>query len=168
MLWKTILCPTDYSGLSEAALRLAVELAHEHRARLIVLHAVETLGPENVSFGEAVSRPQPDAYRQRLWSELHQHVKISDPQVEQEFVLSEEDPVTAIVDAAGKFSCDLIVMGTHPRHGLRRWLERSVAENVISRAPCPVLVVKEPEPHREKPADAGTSLHPRQVTEHPS
>ena len=43
-------------------------------------------------------------------------------------------------------SCDLIVMGTHGRSGLSRVLAGSVAEEVLRKAACPVLVVKIPSP----------------------
>jgi nucleotide-binding universal stress UspA family protein len=164
MHWKTILCPTDYTGLSEAALRYAAALAHDYHARLVVLHAVETLGPENLTYGEAISQAQPDAYRQRLFEELRQRVGIQDPQLEQILVLSEEDPVAALVDAAVRHSCDLIVIGTHEHHGWRRWLERSLAEKVVQLAPCPVLVVKEHQSPRAKAEEARSSLHPQHLT----
>jgi nucleotide-binding universal stress UspA family protein len=166
MHWKTILCPTDYTAFSERALRLAVELTRECRAHLIVLHAVETLGPENVSYGEATSGMQPEAYRQRLWQELQQHGPAPDAQIDVKFVLSEEEPAAAIADAATLFACDLIVMGTHGRSGLRRWLEGSVAEQVIRLANCPVLVVKEPRTSGPASSETGTALHPHFLT-HP-
>jgi len=138
---RTILYPTDFSEPSQEALRYALELAADYGAHLIVLHAVETLGAENVTYGEAVSRPQPESYRQRLWDELHQ-IKRLDARGDVEYVLSEEDPVTAVLHMAKTRACDLIVMGTHGRHGLRRLMEGSVAEEVVRGASCPVLVVK--------------------------
>ena len=45
---------------------------------------------------------------------------------------------------ADDFRCDLIVMGTHGRTGLDRMLMGSVAEEVLRRARCPVLAVKDP------------------------
>jgi nucleotide-binding universal stress UspA family protein len=56
------------------------------------------------------------------------------------------DAVTEIVGVAQETPCDLIVMGTHGRTGLRRALLGSVAEQVMRRAPCPVLTVKMPFP----------------------
>src|SRR5260370_30666197 len=109
---RTILCPTDLVDPSQRALKYAADLAHDYGARLIVLHAVETLGPENVTYGEAVSQPQPDSYRQRLWNDLHQ-IRAPDPGVTMEYVLSEEDPVVAILQTAAESDCDLIVMGRH-------------------------------------------------------
>jgi universal stress protein A len=162
---KKILCPTDYTDLSELALRNAATLAQDYHAHLIVLHAVETLGPENLTYGEAVSRRQPDAYRQRLWDELHQHVQLAKGQFSLELVLSEDDPVQAIVHTAAEHDCDLIVLGSHGRHGFWRLLEGSVAENVMRRAHCPVLVVKDPKTPRETNSEAATALHPHSLTE---
>jgi nucleotide-binding universal stress UspA family protein len=50
-----------------------------------------------------------------------------------------------IVDAAFEENADLIVMGTHGRSGLRRWLMGSVAETVVRHARCPVLTLRLPE-----------------------
>jgi nucleotide-binding universal stress UspA family protein len=58
---KAILHPTDFSPHSDYALRLAGSLAHDHEARLIVLHVVLTLGPELVTYGEVTSQLQPEA-----------------------------------------------------------------------------------------------------------
>jgi nucleotide-binding universal stress UspA family protein len=52
------------------------------------------------------------------------------------------DPAAAIARTAEESRSDLIVMGTHGRRGLGRFLQGSVAERVMRRAPCPVLVVK--------------------------
>jgi nucleotide-binding universal stress UspA family protein len=47
-----------------------------------------------------------------------------------------------IVDQASEHDCDLILMGTHGRTGLKRFLIGSVAEKVVRRTPCPVFIVK--------------------------
>ena len=53
-------------------------------------------------------------------------------------------PARTIVDAARQHQCDLIVMGTHGRHGMAHLLLGSVAERVVRTAACPVLVVRRP------------------------
>jgi nucleotide-binding universal stress UspA family protein len=161
---RTILHPTDYSELSQSAFRYAVELAQVHGARVIVLHVVDTLGPENVSFGEAASQRQPESYRQKLWDELHKLVP-PDSKVPLEYILGEGDPVTAILEAATEHRCDLIVLGSHGRRGLLRWLEGSVAEEVIRRSNCPVLVVKMPAVAESSAHEAETALHPHLLSE---
>src|SRR5207247_9050465 len=59
-------------------------------------------------------------------------------------ILLEGDAAKEIVELARDSQCDLIVMGTHGRTGLGRLLMGSVAEQVMRRAPCPVLTIKAP------------------------
>jgi universal stress protein A len=160
MYLQTILCPTDYSHLSEAALRYAAALAHEHQALVLLLHVTQTLGPEKLTFGEAVSRPQPDAHQQRLWAQLRQ-VEVPDfPAVRVEYVLKEGDAAEEIVRTAADRTCDLIVMGSHGRSGWQRFLHGSVTEQVMRRAPCPVLVVKAAMTPRVQPHDHEGAFSP--------
>jgi nucleotide-binding universal stress UspA family protein len=142
MFFRTILHPTDFSEASAAALVYASELAHRQGGRLLIFHAVETLGPENVTYGEAVSRLQPEGYRHRLWEDLLR-VRPPHPDVLVEYVLNQGDPAQAILRAVEEHGGDLIVMGSHGRRGLRRLLMGSVAEQVVRAARCPVLVVKD-------------------------
>jgi len=58
----------------------------------------------------------------------------------------EGDVATEILRLAQETGSDLIVMGTHGRTGLARLLMGSVAEQVVRKAPCPVLTVKTPFP----------------------
>ncbi len=53
-------------------------------------------------------------------------------------------PAEEILRAAEADGCDLIVMGTQGRTGMDRVLAGSVAEEVMRKAPCPVLTVKDP------------------------
>jgi nucleotide-binding universal stress UspA family protein len=56
------------------------------------------------------------------------------------------DPTEAIVRLAKTECADFIVMGTHGRTGLSRIFLGSVAEAVVRRAPCPVLIARHPAP----------------------
>lgn len=140
---NNILHPTDYSDQSEYAFRLACSLARDHTATLTVLHVVTTLGPENVTVGEAVSQLEPEAYLQKLWADLRQ-IKASDPAIPVHHRLAEGEPGAEIVRAAKDVGAALIVMGTHGRTGLKRLLMGSVAEQVMRNAHCPVLTVRNP------------------------
>jgi len=53
------------------------------------------------------------------------------------------DPASEIVRIADERKADMIVLGTHGRTGLTRMLMGSVAESIVRRAPCPVLVYRE-------------------------
>jgi nucleotide-binding universal stress UspA family protein len=69
------------------------------------------------------------------------------------------DPVAEIVRVATDIHADLVVMGTHGRRGIRRLVLGSVAEGVVRRAQCDVLVVRQPEtpiPGEDVPTLEGT------------
>ncbi len=141
-LFRGILCPTDFSDSSEAAFRLAADLARCHRCRLVLLHVLEV--PASAYLG-GVLVPDPaeqaDEARARL-----ERLQPDGPAVEVERRLVEGQPAEEIVQAATETGCDLIVLGTHGRTGVGRLLLGSVAEQVLRNAPCPVLTVKAPRP----------------------
>ena len=59
-----------------------------------------------------------------------------------ETVVHDGDPRSVIVDEAEDWKADLIVMGSHGYTGIKKWLLGSVAQSVVSRAPCSVEVVR--------------------------
>jgi nucleotide-binding universal stress UspA family protein len=59
-----------------------------------------------------------------------------------EIAVVDNDARDAILQAARAVRADLIVIGTHGRRGLSRVLLGSVAEDILRRAPCPVLAVR--------------------------
>jgi nucleotide-binding universal stress UspA family protein len=139
---QTILHPTDFSEHSEAAFRLASEFARDYRAHLVVLHV---LSKQTLAYGEILSAPEEDQYRVNALDALHK-IQPGNRTISIEHHLVEGDPATAIIQAARQFAADLIVMGMHGRTGLSRLLMGSVAEQVVRRAPCPVLTTKFPFP----------------------
>lgn len=137
---QTILLPTDLSESSESALGTAFSLARDYHARLIVLRVA--------SYGSAVpysefERMLKDSYgyRRELEDRLRRCQK---PACNAEFRVEEGDPADQILRIAQETRCDLIVMGTHSRTGLRRLLMGSVAEKTLRSALCPVLLAKHP------------------------
>jgi nucleotide-binding universal stress UspA family protein len=139
-----ILHPTDFSECSTLAFEVAVDLAQQNQATLVVLHVVETLGAENVPYGEVKSHLEPEAYRQRLMKEIQQIVPPSGSSIPIEHVVVEGEPAEQIHRFALENKIDLIVMGTHGRTGLARLLTGSVTEQTLHRTPCPMLVVRLP------------------------
>ncbi|WP_164103930.1 universal stress protein [Candidatus Laterigemmans baculatus] len=138
---STVLCPVDFSPASEVAIRVAVEEAERRDAQLDLLH-VWTPQPAFLtdSMGAAVEIPPPlDDLRGQLDAidiplpadRVRRHVAVG-------------SAVDTIVDMSEDLHADLIVMGTHARHGLARWILGSVVEPVLRAAPCPVLVVRGP------------------------
>jgi nucleotide-binding universal stress UspA family protein len=137
---KKILVPVDYSEQSRAALDVACSMARDQQATVIIAHVVEPIQPLAPAAAYAdVPVPNMDTQREQL-----EQVIPSDPAVGFEHQLREGNPSAGIVDLAEKENVDLIVMGTHGRRGLKRVLMGSVAEEVVRRAPCPVLTLKHP------------------------
>jgi nucleotide-binding universal stress UspA family protein len=141
---RLILHPTDFSDCSNHAFQAALDLARQYGATVLVLHVVETLGPENVTYGEATSQLQPESYRVRLAADLKRLTSPPDSGVTVRHLLAEGDAAEQIDQAAQDHHSDLIVMGTHGRTRLERFLMGSIAEKTIRLASCPVLVMKLP------------------------
>ena len=138
---QTILHPTDFSEQSQNAFRLACALARDYGAHLVLLHVV--VRPV-VAYGEAVIPLDVEDYRREAQEKLDR--LDPGPSIRATRRLEDGDPVTDILRVAGEIPCDLIVMGTHGRTGLARLLMGSVAEQIVRKAPCPVVTVRNPVP----------------------
>lgn len=151
-LFQTILVPTDFSPHSEAALRLACELAKSHEAALCLVHVYDLMPsglPEGMTFYDVATLARVrDEFVRRLAEVQRQALKAGVRQVETK--LMEGQPYREIVRAAEESRAQLIVMGTHGRTGMAHVLVGSVAERVVRKAPCPVITV----PYKEALADA--------------
>ena len=147
---RTILHPTDFSGNSALAFRLACALARDYDARLIVLHVA---APPVVVYGEGVLPIPTEDYLGTLRDKLLE-VQPHGPKIKVEHHLIEGEAATEILRAAEEMNADVIFMGTHGRTGLARLVMGSVAEQVVRRAPCPVLTIKPPLPAAHVAAEA--------------
>ena len=137
----TILHPTDFSPRSEHAFQLACTLARDHGARLLVLHVIDQ--PIAAYGGVMTAPPAPPPVEERKAAqEQLRRMCASEPKLLIEHRLQEGDPARWILQIATDCKCDLIVMGTHGRTGLRRLVMGSVAEQVLRNATCPVLTLK--------------------------
>ena len=138
MARKVILVPTDFSTASDAAVPHAEALARQSSAELLILHVEEP--PLAYGSGELYyGLPEPNA---ELIQKMLDAVQPSDPAVPCRHRLVMGDPAAEILRIAAAEGAEMIVMGTHGRTGLFRALMGSVAEAVVRRAPCPVLVYR--------------------------
>ena len=134
-----VLVGVNFDDASAAALKMAGALAAAWDADITVCHA-ETAG--RAAYFTAAQIDVLEAEREqaragiadqlRLFADRHvgRHVRV---------VIGEGPPQDAMLGMAASF--DLIVVGTHRRHGARRWWLGSVAEAVVRHSPRPVLVV---------------------------
>jgi nucleotide-binding universal stress UspA family protein len=140
LLIKAILHPTDFSANSRIAFELACSLARDYGARLILLNVQPAFVNDDPA--NLVRLPLTEDRDERL-------AKLTELQTEAapitaDSVLRLGDSADETVRVAEEHHCDLIVMGTHGRTGLRRFLMGSIAEAVLRQARCPVLTVKRP------------------------
>jgi nucleotide-binding universal stress UspA family protein len=143
---ERILCPMDFSEFSVRAYGYAQSLAKRYAAKLYVEHVVQPLGtayPYYV-FPETVNQiygNMADEARQHLQEFVKIHTRDG---IQTEFVV-ETGPVSqCILSFSESQSIDLIVMGTHGRHGVDHLTMGSVTEKVLRKAQCPVLAVRRP------------------------
>ena len=139
-----ILFATDFSPASEKAFQSALELAKSNSADLLIAHSCSFPGlfPTDLALAPVVSdrleQTLRDAAQQRL-AALVQEAQACGVAAGQ--ILLTGPPDLAILEAARDTSADLVVLGTHGRHGPMRLLLGSVASRVVSSADCPVLTV---------------------------
>jgi len=121
---KEILVPTDFSAVSEAAVKVATAMARETGARLHLVHVV------------------PPATDPSLGSEqLTRFGRLFGQGLVVEIALLSGRAAREIAKYARDKSIDLIVISTHGRTGVSRALLGSVAEAVVRLSPCFVLTV---------------------------
>lgn len=146
--YRNFLVPVDFSEHSKKTIENATELAALTGACINILHVLQI--PD-----------YPAAFYQGLYVEhemVKRHVDMATREVNAQLsALTQQilakgldakpvfrlgNPYEEIVNAAKELAADLIVIGSHGRTGLGRFLLGSTAERVVQYAPCPVLVVK--------------------------
>jgi len=140
-VYERILLGVDFSPTSTPVYEHALKLARQNHAELLLMHAYDI--PKTVSF------MPPDSYEQWL-TDYHNHaadqMKRLVNQAREEGVrchalILAGLPEDAIAAAVQKAKMDLVVIGTHGRHGLSRLLAGSIASRITPRAGCPVLTI---------------------------
>jgi nucleotide-binding universal stress UspA family protein len=137
-----VLAPVDLSEQSELVLRHAAALSESYAAPLDLLHVVEEAAYPNVYGLDPLTPSLPnvqDRAREALETLAAELDLRTDPV--NVHVLA-GNAARDIVEFADDNAADLIVMATHGRTGLDRFLIGSVAEKVVRRAPCPVFTLK--------------------------
>ena len=140
----TILVPVDFSENSRRALEFAHTLAARLEATLRVMHCYS---PPTFAYSDGMGLPAPtdliDHERASAKDELaHWMTELDDDPVKAEPCFVEGDVIESIVDETRK--ADLVVLGTHGRTGLSRFLMGSVAYGALKQSPKPVVVVPSP------------------------
>lgn len=143
-----ILIATDGSELAEQAVGHGVDLAKQLGSRVTVLTVTESWSViEMTRRAEAGKNPikeyedMANAHAQKVLSAASAIAQKAGVEIEAIHVLDRK-PAEAIVEAADKHGCDLIVMASHGRSGLNRLLIGSVTARVLALTAIPVLVYR--------------------------
>jgi nucleotide-binding universal stress UspA family protein len=147
-MYKRILVPTDGSTLSRKAARTAIALAGAVGAELVALTIVPRY-PTTYFEGGIAHTPEDIARTEQHWANegraLVERVRLDAEKagVQARACTSTSDLVAeAILAAARKHRCDLIVMASHGRKGLQRLLLGSETQHVLTHGHVPVLVLR--------------------------
>lgn len=142
-----VLVPLDDSPMAHRALNQAIE--DYPGAELHLLHVVDFVeagyaASPDVEMGTYMGEWE-EAARARadeLFEEARETAATAEFDGDVETAIETGPPARAIVDYAADNDVDYVVMGCHGRSGVSRVLLGSVAESVVRRSPCPVLVVR--------------------------
>jgi nucleotide-binding universal stress UspA family protein len=138
-MYERILLPTDGSQASDRAVEQAIGLASETGAALHVLFVVE-----DVPYAPDMMDDEVAAQIREIGEEALEEIqdRADEAGVEVVAALREGVPHESILAYAEEADADVIVMGTHGRSGLDRYLLGSVTERVVRTAEVPVLTVR--------------------------
>jgi nucleotide-binding universal stress UspA family protein len=134
--FNEILLATDFGEGAIEAAAYAVSLAHEHQARLSLLHIVDPSEPTTTDV-----EPNPDVFFSQLQELVPRDTPLS---CHPEYFIQFGPRAQRIVQFAGCHGTDLIVMGVHPAAAVSAitHLAHTVAQHIVAHAVCPVLTVR--------------------------
>ncbi|MFC6731631.1 MULTISPECIES: universal stress protein [unclassified Haladaptatus] len=138
-MYHNILIPTDGSEGTEKAVEQALDIAETYDATLHVLYVVDTaaFAPE-VDVALIIDSLQ--AHGERAVADIE--AQAVEEGVVVETTIETGSPHREILRYVEDNDIDLVVMGTHGRTGLGRYLLGSVAEKVVRSSPAPCLTVR--------------------------
>ena len=145
VMFKHILCPTDFSETASNALKYACDLTGQYDAELHLLHVLPDPVAALTAYGPVVSAIPADWEETMRNQANEQLAKLLDKDWEKgkrvRRAVTEGVPFAEIIRYATENAIDLIVMGTHGRTGFNHFLLGSEAEKVVRKSTCPVLTI---------------------------
>ena len=144
---QRILVPTDFSPHADKALKMAVDLAVQYRAKVFLLHVIDQhiqqCAADYCLTAELVTQIESDSLNQAREKIEKEAAGIVDTkQVDIVFDVRNGNPADEILQEQLAQDIELIVIASHGRTGVKRFLIGSVTDKVVRGAACSVLVVK--------------------------
>ncbi|RJX35261.1 MAG: universal stress protein [Desulfarculus sp.] len=148
MQFNVIVVATDFSPGADAAFAQGLSLAQQHQARLLVVHVMPPLvNPSPLLDEMAVTQTTlalRDGLRRSCQEELQSRYLDRAQGVQAEILFLEGDPTRELVRLLKERGADLAVIGSTGVSGLAETVFGSVAQKLVRRAPCSVLVARPP------------------------
>ncbi|HUX23399.1 MAG TPA: universal stress protein [Burkholderiales bacterium] len=147
-MYKHILVPTDGSRLSVKAAKQAVKLAKALGAKITGFHVVPDVSSTYYAEGYILRVPPAEAEAEFAQKQARRCLSAIEVEAEVEkvecdvFHTVSNSPYEAIIEAAKKKKCDLIVMASHGRRGLSALVLGSETQKVLVHSKIPVLVCR--------------------------
>lgn len=159
-MYKRIAVAVDSSETSKQALQEAINLAHFHKAKLIIIHVADVSLPQDADVGYLaldIDKYQ-ESVRQigkKILNQMSAMANSIGVQNEQELIETQYYGQIAnkINEAIRTLNIDLLVIGTEGRTGLRRFFLGSVAETVVRSSSIPVLLIRGQFNHKNNGSD---------------
>ena len=139
LMYDTILVPTDGSDGATAAVEHAIDLAATHDATVHALYAADMQYSYDFDVGRLLEIIEKEG--ESVVEEVAE--RCQDANVDSVTAVRRGDPSRVILEYADDHDADIIVMGTHGRRGLVRFLLGSVAERVLRLSETPVLAIRQ-------------------------
>jgi nucleotide-binding universal stress UspA family protein len=144
MIYNRIMVAVDGSNPSISALKEAIQLAKDQKAKLLIVHVAEDLYVGDTDLNALIAARRAQGHK--ILNEMKEIAQQSKVDFETQLIgfksfgrISEQ-----IVEKAKTWPADVLVIGTHGRHGLSYLLIGSVAEGVVRIATTPVLLIRLP------------------------
>ena len=147
---KHILVTTDFSEASESAFDYAKEqlnLTGKEKSKITLLKVIDVVPPASIKFEYGLALPDKKGMMEKVYKHASEQIlEIAETQfdglpVETAVVQPKEAVYQEIINFAKANDVSLIVMSTHGRTGVKHFLLGSVAERVVRRSPCPVMII---------------------------
>lgn len=150
----SIMVPLDTSDLSASALKSATELATAlDKELLLVTVASPGLRAALQDFADAEGEDPVDIIESKLRGEAR---SLKELRVTTD-VLRGDDPASSLLERAERGDVEMIILASHGRTGVQRWMMGSVAERVVRGSTVPVMVVPAPWRQAAQKTREGTS-----------
>ena len=145
-----ILVTTDLSEAAESAFNYAkdqLKIAGKEKSKITLLKVIDIVPPASIKFEYGLAIADKKGMLEKIYKQASEKIleiaKKHFPGLPVDTVVIKPEKATyqEIINFAKTHNVDLIVMSTHGRTGVKHFLLGSIAERVVRRSPCPVMVV---------------------------